>query len=192
MADNKKTKIEQLERELESLKSEISQEEDKKKRVHRKPTVLYEWSSPARVFKRWEREKLFTVYLWLLVIIVILLFIKEYLTILVIFGLGFVIYAMVTFPPDTINHKITDVNVEWFQKDYDYEDLTDFWFSQRGEQIVLNIDTKYSLPARLVYLVDEKQKKDIYKILSEYLEYKEFKKKQNFFSQIIDGKYIKM
>ena len=78
----------------------------------------------------------------------------------------------------------------WFDKDYQYKDLVNFWFSSRGEQTILNIDTNYKIPARLVLIVDTESKDKIKEILSEYLPYKEFKNRQSRFSKMIDGTYI--
>ncbi len=185
--ENKREKrIQALEDELNSLKKD-SNISHKKRKTNSK--VIYEWKAPTRVFKKWEREKLYTVFLWLIVIIVILLFFKEYATIFIIFALGFVIYAMVSYPPESIDHIITEDYVVWFEKKYYFEDLEDFWFSKRSDQLILNIETKYNLIARLVYLVNEKEKEDLLKILSLHLPYKEIEK-QNFLSKITDGVYI--
>ncbi len=191
----RKDKIAELESQLESLKSQITsvkEEKYDKKTKQEEITVLYKWKAPARVFKRWDNQKLYTVYLWLLVFIVLLLFIKQYFTILVILALGFVIYAMTRYPPQEIEHTITDHHIVWFDREYSYSDLSCYWFSQRDNQLILNIDTQKKIPARLIYLVNEKQKSDISKILGEYLPYKDLKTKQSRFSKMIDGVYIEI
>ena len=104
--------------------------------------------------------------------------------------MGFVIYAMTSFPPETVEHILTDEFFIWFEKEYEFDDLKEFWFSRRADQIILNVETNYRIPARLVYLVSEKEEKELYNILQEYLPYKSFEKKQNFFSVLIDGSYI--
>ncbi len=190
MEDKKAEKIQVLEKQLQSLKDDINEEKDKKDFDKKPREVLYTWKSPARVYVNWDKQKLYTVFLWLLVIIVLLLFIKEYLTIVVVVALGFVMYVMVRVPPNIIEHTITNKEIMWFDKDYPYKDLVNFWFSKRGDQSILNIDTNYKIPARLVLIVDEESQDKIKTILSEYLPYKEFKNRQSRFSKMIDGTYI--
>ncbi len=195
MESKRDKKIQDLEDELEELKRELDISKKKKNTGQKRKTpskILYQWKAPSRVFRKWEKEKLFTVFLWLLVIIVLLLFVKQYITIFVIFALGFVIYAMTNFPPEIVEHILTDEFFIWFEKEYEFDDLKEFWFSKRGNQIILNVETNYRIPARLIYLVDEKEEKDLYNILQEYLPYKQFEKKQNFFSILVDGSYINM
>ncbi len=193
-----KGKIEELEAELNLLKAELEYDtvvnkkkgHNKSKSSKRQENVLYKWNALSRVYQKWDKQKLYTVFLWLLVIIVLLLFIKQYFTIIVVIALGFIIYAMTNYPPHEVEHTITDQNVIWFDKKYPYKDLQNFWFSKRGEYTILNIDTKYRIPARLVYIINGENMKKINNILKEYLPYKEFKKKQPKVSQIIDGVYI--
>ena len=193
-----KGKIEKLEAELNLLKAELEYDtvvnkkkgHNKSKSSKRQENVLYKWNALSRVYQKWDHQKLYTVFLWLLVIIVLLLFIKQYFTIIVVIALGFIIYAMTNYPPHEVEHTITDQNVIWFDKKYPYKDLQNFWFSKRGEYTILNIDTKYRIPARLVYIINGENMKKINNILKEYLPYKEFKKKQPKVSQIIDGVYI--
>lgn len=186
----KNKKIEELESQLESLKKQISSVKEEDKKNNEEIKVLYKWNAPSRVFKRWDNQKLYTVYLWLLVVIVLLLFIKQYFTIVVILALGFVIYAMTRYPPQEVEHTITDKYIVWFDKEYPYSDLNNYWFSKREDQLILNVDTQKKIPARLIYLVNEKQKEEIAKILGEYIPYKDMKTKQSRFSKMIDGVYI--
>ena len=186
-------KIEKLEAQLNLLKAELEYDtvlKKEKKKKTKNANMLYQWKAPSRVYQKWDKQKIYTVFLWLLVIIVLLLFIKQYFTIIVVIALGFVIYAMTNYPPHEVEHTITDQNVIWFEKTYPYKDLSNFWFSKRGEYTILNIDTKYRIPARLVYIIEEEDIKKIRNILKDYLPYKEFKKKQPKLSQIIDGIYI--
>ncbi|MCL4392603.1 hypothetical protein M1145_00460 [Patescibacteria group bacterium] len=186
-------KIEKLEAQLNLLKAELEYDtvlKKEKKKNKKNANILYQWKAPSRVYQKWDKQKIYTVFLWLLVIIVLLLFIKQYFTIIVVIALGFVIYAMTNYPPHEVEHTITDQNVIWFEKTYSYKDLSNFWFSKRGEYTILNIDTKYRIPARLVYIIEDEDIKKIRNILKEYLPYKEFKKKQPKLSQIIDGIYI--
>jgi magnesium-transporting ATPase (P-type) len=195
MENARDKKIRELESELENLKVEISsvnKSKSREKNQKKDAKVIYKWKSPSRVFRKWEKEKLFTVFLWLLVIVILLLFVKQYITIFVVFALGFVIYAMTNFSPETVEHVLTDSYLVWFEKEYNFDDLKEFWFSERSGQIVLNVETKYRIPARLVFLVSEKEKEELYGLLSEYIPYKELSKKQNLFSKLIDGEYINL
>ena len=191
---NSENKIEKLEAELNLLKAELNYDniikQDKKSSKNVKEIILYQWKAPSRVYQKWDKQKLYTVFLWLLVIIILLVFIKQYFTIIVVLALGFVIYAMTNYPPHEVEHTITDQNVVWFEKKYLYKDLSNFWFSQRGDYLILNIDTKFRIPARLVYIIDREDLKKIKNILKEYLPYKTFKKKQPKISQMIDGLYV--
>ena len=117
---NSENKIEKLEAELNLLKAELNYDniikQDKKSSKNVKETILYQWKAPSRVYQKWDKQKLYTVFLWLLVIIILLVFIKQYFTIIVVLALGFVIYAMTNYPPHEVEHTITDQNVVWFEK----------------------------------------------------------------------------
>lgn len=91
--------------------------------------------------------------LTLLVIGVILIFFQQFLLYAVFLALAFVSYVLRTVQPQQIEHRISDYGVTSGGRNYLWNELTDFWFTERGKFLVLNINTKLRFPPRLFILV---------------------------------------
>ncbi len=131
--------------------------------------TLLTWKSPARPFKKRDREYFTTIGAIVFLLAVILLFLKEWLLIAVIIALMFVAYILSSVPPEETEHKITTRGVFTGNRHYDWENLNKFWFSERWKQAILHVETKLRFPGQLTVLLGETDKEEIEKALSKYL-----------------------
>lgn len=127
------------------------------------------WKSPARPFKKLNRDYYTTVGAIIFLLVVILLFLKEWLLIGVIVSLGFVKYVLSTVPPEEIEHKITTRGVVSGGQRWDWSLLSRFWFSEKWGNELLNIETRMGFPRRLMLLVGTADKKQLQTALEKYL-----------------------
>ncbi len=131
--------------------------------------VTLSWKSPARPFKRQDREFFKTIASIVVLISVILIFLKEFFLIAVVLALLFVAYALFTVPPEETEHKITADGVETLGHFYKWDELKGFHFDERLDHPVLNVDTKVKFPSRLVLLIDRADEAKIKELLESHL-----------------------
>lgn len=134
--------------------------------------TLLEWQSPARPFKKRDREVFFTAGAIVALISVILLFIREFLLIAVLLSLYFVFWVLNTIAPEKVKHKITSSGIETGGKAYKWEELGRFWFTGKWGNTILNIETKRRFPGRLLILLGP-TKEEVKKVLIKHLEFEE-------------------
>ena len=133
--------------------------------------TLLSWEAPERVFKKRNKEFWTTILSVALLISIILFFAKEYFLIAAIFALIFLFYVLSTNPPQMMKYKITNQGVFWGKAKYEWESLWRFWFQEREEQTILNIDTRLAFPKRLILLLGNQNKKEIRQILEDFIPY---------------------
>ncbi|MCL5675748.1 MAG: hypothetical protein M1120_01325 [Patescibacteria group bacterium] len=131
------------------------------------------WKSASRPFKRRDREYFTTIAAIVFLLAVILLFLKEFLLIGVILAFMFVSYVLATVPPEEVDHKITTEGITTGGKSYLWTELKDFYFVQKWGSKILNINTKFKFPGRLIILLGSEEEKRIKEELGKYLSYRE-------------------
>lgn len=135
--------------------------------------TLLEWKSPSRPFKKRDRDYFTTIGAMVILIVVILLFMKEWLLIGAILALTFMVYILNTIPPEEVDHKITNKGIISAGHSYTWSDLKEFWFSQKYNHPLLVIATKMRFPGRILILLNESNEKAIREALSPNLLYRE-------------------
>lgn len=135
--------------------------------------TLLSWKSPARPFKKRNREYFTTIGAIVFLLAVILLFLKEWLLIAVIIALMFVAYVLASIPPEEVEHKITTRGIVTGNRTYVWDDLSKFWFSQRWKQTILNVETKLRFPGQLLLLLGDTNKDKVKEILGKYLSFEQ-------------------
>ena len=129
---------------------------------------LYDWKIASRPYKKRSKEYYTTIASIVFLIAIILLFLKEWLLIVVIISLTFVSYVLASVKPDPIEHKITTWGIVTGGKKYKWENLFKFWFSEKFGSVLLHVDTRTGYPGQIILLVNDK-KAEISKILQKYL-----------------------
>lgn len=131
--------------------------------------VLFTWKAATRPFKKRDKEFWTTILAIIFLIVLILFFVKEWFLIAAIISLAFVFYVLSTVPPEEIEYRITNKGVAFEDKSYDWEFLWRFWFSDKYDQRILNIDTRLNLPGRLLFVIKKEDEPKIKEILEKYL-----------------------
>ena len=131
--------------------------------------ILLMWEATVRLFKRRNREFFTTIGAIALLLAIILFFLKEWFLIAVIIALLFVGYVLATVPPASIKHKITNRGIVTGGKNYSWSELGRFWLRRTWDQKILEVETGWRFPGRLIILLGGADQKEVKKILSEYL-----------------------
>lgn len=130
---------------------------------------LLVWKAAERPFKQRDREWYTTIVAIIFLLVVILLFLKEWLLIGVIISIGFLSYVLSSVPPQESENKITTRGVITGGKRFDWAFLGRFWFSQKWGNEILNIETRLNFPRRLMLLLGSTNKDQVKKIVEKYL-----------------------
>ncbi len=167
--------LEGLKGQLSSIQSKISEIEGQENKELEVET-LYHWSSPSHVFIPRGKKWLTYVILTTLLIILILLFIREFFIIAPVLAVAFLSYVLASVPPSEIEHRITNQGVISGKHDYLWEELYDFWFTEKHGHTVLNIDSQIRFPGRIMLVMPKKDEEKIRNILIRYLPFREIPK----------------
>jgi hypothetical protein len=131
------------------------------------------WESAARPFKKRNQRFYLNLGLMLFIIAIIAIFLQEFFAVAALIAIFFYFYAAGTVEPVKLEHRITNRGVTTAEHTYEWEDLVDFWFTEKYEETILNISTKKKFPTRLTILLPYKDKEKVRKTLVEHLEYQE-------------------
>jgi len=176
MAD-KQPAVAQLKTEVAALQEKIRHLEGKavsKEKITVK--TLFRWQSFSRPYTK--RTAKWLVYTLLLVatIVLILLFVHEFFIIAPVLALAFVAYILATVPPEIIENAITTQGINTADRSYIWEELDDFWFTEKRGFTMLHVDTFLSWPRRLLLLINPTDKDKLKEILARYIPYRELPK----------------
>lgn len=133
--------------------------------------TLLEWESPARPFKKRDREYFTTIAAIVFLVSVILLFIQEWLLIAVIISLMFISYVLATVKPENVKHKITTRGIKTGKRNYKWEDFDHFWISERWGHKILNLRLTAPMAPIIQILLGDKEEKEIKETIEKYLIY---------------------
>ncbi len=131
--------------------------------------VLLKWMAPSRPFKKRDREYYTTIGAIVFLLVVILLFLKEWLLIAVIVAITFVSYVLAAVPPDLVEHEINTRGIILAGKLFAWDNLLRFWWVKKWGQDLLMIEVKKGFPTRLSLMIGEQDKKQITEVMSRYL-----------------------
>jgi hypothetical protein len=140
---------------------------------HEELKTLFSWKAPLRIFKKRDKKYFTNLSLFVFLICLVLIFLKEFFLVAVIVALLFLTYANATIEPEVLEHKITTQGLSVGGRTYLWEELREFWFVRKGEQALLNVDTVLRFPARLFVVVREGEIEEVKKLLSRYLSFRE-------------------
>jgi len=179
MPDKEDLTINELKNEMAHLQAKIQSLEDlprQKQRRDRAVKTLFRWQAFSRPYtKRGARWFIYTILL-IAVIILILLFIKEFFIIAPVLAVAFVAYVLATVPPELVENAITTQGVNSAEHSFLWEELDDFWFTEKNGFTMLHFDTYLAVQRRLVFLINKEDKEKIREILARYRPYRELPK----------------
>lgn len=147
--------------------------------------VLMEWRSPSHPYKK--RSKLFyqTVAAFTFLFVVIVFFLHEFLLIGVILSIAFVVYAIYSVPPITIEHKITPIGIDNAGRLFRWAELAAFWFEEKWGTKIIVIQTHLPFLSQIRAIIEDDKEVNIKQILGKYLLYIE-KPPKTFVDHITD------
>src|SRR3990170_8319283 len=108
-----------------------------KKNEEKREEIYLEWSSPSRLFKKRDREYFTNIGAIVFLLVIILVFAREFVLIAAVLSIVFLIYVLSTVPPEEIAHRITNLGIESAGHFYPWETLVDFWFEHQWGQTLL-------------------------------------------------------
>ncbi len=148
--------------------------------------ILYQWTAPIRYFRMLDKKKYLLIVACVLGFFVILVILGQYWFMAAIAALMFLVYVVGTVPPVMVTHRLTTLGIETLEKEYKWETLDTYWFSQKDRQKLLNVETKTRLPGRLIMLVPERDMVKVNDIMRKRLRYKDIRN-QSRVSKVTDG-----
>jgi len=173
----KERSLAELKKQLASLQEEINRFEDRAGQEKQKAIrTLFRWQSFSRPYTK--RNVKWFIYTFLLVatLILVLLFVREFFIIVPVLALAFVAYILATVPPEIIENAITTQGINTAGASYLWEELDDFWFTEKDGFTILHTDTFLRWPRRLIVLINKDDKEKIKGLLVRYLPYRELPK----------------
>lgn len=157
-----------------------SEENETKPKIPREEKVLLEWDALSRPFKQRDRRYFTSIAVIAIFLVLIFLFMREFLLVATILAVAFVYYTLNTVAPEETHHKITTHGVNVSGQLFPWEELKEFWLTEKLGSDVINIDTKKTFPARIFVLAGKGDKDTIVKVLSEHLPFQETPKETLF------------
>lgn len=133
--------------------------------------VFHSWSSPSRLFKKRDKEYFTNVGAIVFLLIVILIFAREFLLIAAVVSVVFLIYVLSTVPPENVEHHITNLGLESAGHFYRWEELGEFWFEEQWGQAMLVI--RPQMGTRIIILLGTEDRNKIRELIADHIPYRE-------------------
>jgi len=149
--------------------------ETAKDKAEKPREILLSWTSPSWLFKKRDKEYFTNIGAIVFLLIVILVFAREFLLIAAVVSVVFLIYVLSTVPPENIEHHITNLGIESASHYYRWDELTEFWFEEQWGQKMLEI--KPNVGTRIIILLGSMDPKKIRELLTEYIPFREVPEK---------------
>jgi hypothetical protein len=169
---------------IEELKNEVAQLQVKIQTLGQPPAqkpkkavrTLFRWQAFSRPYTR--RGTRWFIYTFLLVatIILVLLFVREFFIIAPVLALGFVAYVLATVPPEIGENTITTQGINTAGHTFIWEELDDFWFTEKRGFHILNFDTFLPTQRRINVLINQENREKIRELLARYRPFRELPK----------------
>lgn len=129
--------------------------------------ILFSWKSPSRLFKKRSKEFFSTILTIVALVIIILIFLKEWFFALALIALTFLVFVLEKTPPETIEHKITNKGIETGGQVFVWEEVRRFWVEEKKEGKILKIEVLR--PPFVLSLVLGPEEKKVRQIISSFV-----------------------
>lgn len=133
--------------------------------------VLLQWTSPSRLFKKRDKEFFTNIGAIIFFLLIIMVFMREFVLILAVISVVFVIYVLSTVPPEDIEHRITNLGIESAGHFYRWEELTEFWFEEQWNQHMVIV--RPLLGTHIIILLGSEDPKKVRELLTEHIPFRE-------------------
>jgi hypothetical protein len=133
---------------------------------------LVTWTSPARPFKRRDRQFYVTTIAIAGIVGLVLFLAEGAMPVILIISLVFLYYVMSTVEPENIEYKVTTKGIKIAGRLTEWQGITRFWFSKRFDNDLLVIGT-LMIPGRLELVMKPEIRDELKKKISDYVPYEE-------------------
>ena len=133
--------------------------------------VYLTWSSPSRLFKKRDREYFTNVGAIVFLLVIILVFAREFLLIAAVVSIVFLIYVLSTVPPEAVEHRITNLGIESAGHFYRWETLAEFWFEEQWGQIMLKL--RPILGSHIIILLADQDKPQVRELVAKHIPFRQ-------------------
>jgi hypothetical protein len=133
--------------------------------------VLLSWSSPSRLFKKRDKEYFTNIGAIVFLLIVILIFAREFVLIAAVVSIVFLIYVLSTVPPEEITNHITNLGIESASHFYRWDELAEFWFEEQWGQVMLIVRPLFG--SRIIILLGQEDQKKVRELIAEHIPYRD-------------------
>lgn len=133
--------------------------------------VLLSWSSPSRLFKKRDKEYFTNIGAIVFLLIVILIFAREFLLIAAVVSIVFLIYVLSTVPPEEVEHHITNLGIESAGHYYRWDTLAEFWFEEQWGQVMLIV--KPMMGTRIIILLGTQDRGKVRELIAAHIPFRE-------------------
>lgn len=182
-----KNKIADLEREIEKVKSGEGKKKAKKIENLAPQEVLYSWTALSRVFVERDKKWFLVISFFALLLILFFAFLQDIMIILVICTSVLILFLLASIKPGEVNHLISNKGLDSIEEHYKWENLKEFWVSEKFNQKVMHVSTNIHFPSELVLLLGRNDELKVVDLMANFLPYKEYNPKEGWLTKITDG-----
>ncbi len=137
-------------------------------------TLQFAWESLARPHKQFMTQKMAKTLIVIgVAVCLILALMQEFGLIIAMASIFFIYYALTKVPPVSVKHEIYNQGINYAGQYYEWQDLTDFYFTNTDGNDTLVVSTKSTVPGKLFLTVNAGDKEKIKEILMQYLTFLE-------------------
>lgn len=142
------------------------------------PQALFSWVAPLRAYKQ-QTVGVLRFYVAVAVLLtLIVFFFKEFILIIPIWAIMFLVYALTITPPENTEHIITKFGIQTAQQTYPWENLSHFYFIKKFDYDIVVIFTRMQFTHPLYLVVpNPPTKHEVLHHLSNHLIYQESPRK---------------
>jgi len=133
--------------------------------------VYLSWTSPSRLFKHRDKDFFTNIAAIVFLLTVILVFAREYLLILALLSIAFLVYVLSTVPPEEVKHRITNLGIESVGHFYRWEELVEFWFEEQWGQTMLVL--RPILGTRIIILLTGQDRAKVRELVAKNIPFRE-------------------
>jgi hypothetical protein len=133
--------------------------------------VLLSWKSPSRLFKKRDKEYFTNIGAIVFLLVIILLFAREFVLIAAVVSIVFLIYVLSTVPPEEAEHHITNLGIESAGHYYRWNELAEFWFEEQWGQVVLMVQP--IVGTRIIILLGTQDRERVRGLIAEHIPFRE-------------------
>jgi hypothetical protein len=149
------------------MEPEAAQGEKEEKREE----VYVQWASPSRLFKKRDKEFFTNIGAIVFLLTVILVFAREYLLILALLSIAFLVYVLSTVPPEEVKHRITNLGIESAGHFYRWEELSEFWFEEQWGQTMAMLRPIFG--SRIIILLGSQDRSKVRELIAKHIPFRE-------------------